>query len=215
MDSTKATARVSAGREGFTLIEMLISVLLALIITGSSLQLASSTFRNTESNKLREEVYRAARFIGMSLERDIQTTGVGIESEIRFGTLSTFNDTLVVIHVPWTPTNAYPYEIFPGPGTNNPLPPGGTCGATCIDLNKDPDGNFDLAPGDIARLQVNAERRIILVTDVVDNGSTVELSFHADTALFHFEAAFANGIQLDSLQLPRAEAPANRLPRRE
>ena len=135
-------------------------------------------------------------FIGMSLERDLQTTGVGIESEIRFGTLSTFSDTLVVLHVPWSPTNAYPYEISSQPGTNNPLDPGGTCGSFCIDFDKDPGGAFDLKPGDIARLQIVSERRIILVTDVVDNGSSVELTFAPDTLLLHFEAAFAGAVQL-------------------
>lgn len=197
MDSTRVAEGVSAHREGFTLVELLVSLVLAVIVTGTSLQLAVSTFRNSEGNRLREEVYRSARFIGMSLERDVQTTGVGIASEIRFGSLSTFNDTLVLIHVPWTPTDAYPYEIFPPAGTNNPLDPGGTCGATCIDLNKAPDGTFSLKPGDIARLQVNAERRLILVTGVEDNGGTVALSFLGDTTLLHFEAAFANGVQLD------------------
>ena len=46
-------------------------------------------------------------------------------------------------------------------------------------------------------MQVNSERRILLVTGVQDNGSTVALSFHPDTMLLHFEAAFANGMQLD------------------
>ena len=90
----------SVDRNGFTRVEMLISLVVSLVVLGASLSFVGSTFRGADGNKLREEVYRSARFIGMSLERDIQTTGVGIESEIRFGTLSTFNDTLVVLHVP-------------------------------------------------------------------------------------------------------------------
>ena len=197
MAFTRMTARVSASREGFTLIELLISVVISVTVMGASLSFAMAAFQGTEGNKLREEVYRSSRFIGMSLERDIQTTGVGIASEIDFGTLKTFNDTLVVLHVPWEPTNAFPYEIDPPGGTNNPLDPGGTCGATCIDLNKAPDGTFDLVPGDIARLQINSERRVILVTDVQDNGTTVALTFSSAPTLLRYEAALSGGVQLD------------------
>jgi prepilin-type N-terminal cleavage/methylation domain-containing protein len=190
-------ARDSVGRRGFTLIELLLSVVLSVVVMGASLSFAVATFRGTEANRLREEVYRNARFIGMSLERDIQTTGVGIASGIRFGTLNTYNDTLVVLHVPWLPTNAFPYEINPPAGVDNPLPPGGTCGATCIDLNKGPANSFDLQPGDIARLQINAERRVILVTDVRDMGNRVQLTFAASPTLLNSEAALSGGVQLD------------------
>ncbi len=197
MGSTRMMARDSVGRRGFTLIELLLSVVLSVVVMGASLSFAVATFRGTEANRLREEVYRNARFIGMSLERDIQTTGVGIASGIRFGTLNTYNDTLVVLHVPWLPTNAFPYEINPPAGVDNPLPPGGTCGATCIDLNKGPANSFDLQPGDIARLQINAERRVILVTDVRDMGNRVQLTFAASPTLLNSEAALSGGVQLD------------------
>ena len=189
--------RVPASREGFTLIELLISTVLAVVVMGASLSFAMAAFRGSEGNTLREEVYRNARFVGMALERDIQTTGVGIVSELRFGTLSTFNDTLIVLHVPWTPTDAYPYEIDPPGGVNNPLNPGGTCGPSCIDLQTDPNNNFDLAPGDLARLQVNSERRLILVTDIRRTGNTVELTFAAADTLLHYESALSGGLLLD------------------
>ena len=195
MAYTKMTARVSACRDGFTLVELLISLVISVVVMSASLSFAIATFRGTEGNKLREEVYRNARFIGMSLERDIQSTGVGIESQIQFGTLSTFGDTVVVLHIPWEPT--YAYGIFPPAGTNNPLDPGGTCGPYCIDLNKDSLGAFDLKPGDIARMQINTERRVILVTAVTDMGSTVELHFAPGTSLLHYESAFADGVLLD------------------
>ncbi len=189
--------RAPAGREGFTIIELLLSTVISVVVMGASLSFALATFRGSEANSLREEVYRNARFIGMSLERDIQSTGVGIASEIRFGTLSTFNDTLVVLHVPWTPTNAFPYQIDPPSGTNNPLDPGGTCGLNCIDLNKDPGGAFDLVVGDLARLQVNSERRVILVTGIVDQGATVALTFSNNATLLHYESALSDGLLLD------------------
>ena len=193
----RAAEPVSVCRQGFTLVELMISLVLSVVLVVAALNFAISTFRGAEGNKLREEVYRSARFIGMSLARDIQTTGVGIESEIRFGTLSTFNDTLVVVYVPWIPTTAYPYEIAPPFGVNNPLDPGGTCGAYCIDLNTAPDGSFELQRGDIARLQINSERRVILVRAVQRMGSTMQLTFAPDTLLLHYEAAFKGGVQLD------------------
>ena len=189
--------RVPASREGFTLIELLISTVLAVVVMGASLSFAMAAFRGSEANTLREEVYRNARFVGMALERDIQTTGVGIVSEIRFGTLSTFNDTLVVLHVPWVPTDAFPYEIDPPDGVNNPLNPGGTCGPNCIDLNPAPGNNFDLVPGDIARLQVNSERRVILITDVNRTGSQYAVTFAAAPTLLHYESALSGGLLLD------------------
>lgn len=189
--------RITPGRGGFTLIELVVVTVLSVVILGASLAFAVSAVQNSEGGALREEVYRNARFIGMSLERDAQTTGIGIASDIRLGTLSTFNDTLVLLHVPWLPTDPYPYEIAPPPGIDNPLPAGGTCGATCINLNKAPDGTFDLVPGDLARLQINAERRVILVTEVVPGGSTVALTFSAADSLLHYESGLAGGVLLD------------------
>ena len=197
MECIRVARRISASREGFTLIELLISVVISVVVMSASLGFALTTFRGSEANSLREEVYRNARFIGMALERDLQTTGVGIASELRFGTLSTFNDTLVVLHVPWEPTDAFPYVIDPPVGTNNPLDPGGTCGPSCINFNTGPGNSFDLVPGDIARLQVNAERRVILVTDVRRTGPTIELTFSAEPTLLHYEAALSDGILLD------------------
>ena len=46
-------------------------------------------------------------------------------------------------------------------------------------------------------MQINAERRIILVTDVQDQGTSVEVTFASDTLLLNLEAAFGGGVQLD------------------
>ena len=198
MAHSETHRRFGVGQGGFTLIELLISLTVGLVLVGASLNLAVSVFRGSEGDKLREEVYRAGRFVGMSLNRDLQTAGVGIESVQTFGTLSTFSDTLVILHVPWEPSLAPAHSINPPFGVNNPLDPGGTCGATCIDLNKDSGGNFDFAVGDLARLQVNAERHLILITGVRDlGGSTFQLQFLPDTTLLHYEAAFQGGLQLD------------------
>ena len=52
-------------------------------------------------------------------------------------------------------------------------------------------------PGDIARLQINAERRVILVTDVRDRDTSVELTFSDAPTLLNYEAALSGGVQLD------------------
>jgi len=197
MAGLRACVGRRGGRGGFTLVEMLISLTIGLIILTASVSFAITTFQGVEGNKLREEIYRSGRFIGMSLNRDIQTAGVGIQSGVDFGTLSTFNDTLVILAVPWDPVMAPAYEINAGIGPN-PLPPGGTCGSLCIDLSKDSDGNFDLAPGDLARLQVNTLRHLLLITGVQDlGGNDFRISFLGDTTLLHHDAAFHVGLLLD------------------
>lgn len=197
MERSSAPGANAGDRRGFTLVELLISLTVGLILVIGSLSFAISTFRGVEGNRLREEVYRNGRFIGMSLERDVQTAGVGIESLIDFGTLNTFNDTLVILAVPWEPRLAPAYSLRPPFGVNNPLDPGGTCGALCIDLNKDAFGNYDLAPGDLARLQVDAERHLLLITGVRDLGSIFQIEFLGGTDLLHYDAAFADGLLLD------------------
>ena len=188
-------------RRGFTLVEMLISLTVGLVLVSASLSFAIQTFRGVEGNKLREEIYRSARFIDMSLQRDVQTAGVGIESEVDWGSVNVFNDTLVVLAVPWDPQLAPAHVIEPPGGTNNPLDPGGTCGATCIDLNKDAGGNYDFAPGDLARLQVNTTRHLLLVTGVRNTTSTTfQIDFLADPTILNYDAAFQGGLQLDRFQ---------------
>lgn len=179
---------------------MLISLTVGLILVSASLTFAISTFRGVEGNKLREEIYRSARFIDMSLHRDIQTAGIGIESELDWGSLNVFNDTIVVLAVPWDPQVAPVHSISPPFGTNNPLDPGGTCGALCLDLLKDPSGNFDFAPGDLARLQVNTERHLLIIDGVRDLGTSFQISFLGDTTLIGYDAAFQGGLLLDRFQ---------------
>lgn len=188
-------------RDGFTLVELLIALTVGLILVLASLTFAISTFQGAEGNKLREEIYRSSRFIGMSLQRDVQRAGVGIESKADFGTLSTFSDTVVILSVPWTPQFASVHDLVPPvpliPPGINPLLPGGTCGLRCLDLAYDAGGGFDLQPGDIARLQVNAERRLLLITGVRDIGTRFQVDFLAGSEILHHAAGLSGGLQLD------------------
>lgn len=187
-------------RAGFTIIELLIALTIGLALVAASLSFAISTFQGAEGNKVREEVYRNSRFISMSLQRDVQAAGVGIESEIDYGTLNTFNDTLVILSVPWEPQLATAYDVVPPAGVNNPLDPGGTCGPLCIDLAYDAGGGFDLEVGDLARLQVNSERRLLLITGVTDVGTRFQIDFLDADSILHHEAAFMDGLLLDRFQ---------------
>ena len=186
------STRAPANR-GFTLIEMLVALPLGLLVLGSAMSFAVMTWRLIQADTLREEVYRNARFVGMSFERDLREAGVGIESTVSFGTLSTWADTIVVMQVP---EDARPYEIAPPAGTDNPLPPGGTCGLQCISLEPIT-GGVDLQARDLARLQVNDERRLIIVQNIVRNGPIFEVTFTNAPKILGFPAGLAGGLRLD------------------
>jgi len=181
---------------GFTLAELLIALVLGVIIVGAMLGFTVASMQNLDRNRTHEEIARGARFLGMSLERDLQETGVALASTVEFGALSVRNDTVLILRVPFEPTEASPHALIPPSGTGNPLPAGGTCGSNCI--NVDTGGNpFDLEPGDIARLQVNDTRHILLVQSVSISGSDAAVTFAADSTLLGFPAGLARGLQLD------------------
>ncbi len=150
---------------GFTLIELMISVTIAVLVLMAATSLGISTWRTFGANEIRENVHRSARFVALSLERDFQGTGVGMESTPSFGTLAVWGDTIIILRVPFEPNETSAYVIDPPAGTANPLPSGGTCGPRCIDFKKD-NGAWDLKAGDLARLQVNDKRHLILIESV-------------------------------------------------
>jgi hypothetical protein len=149
-----------------------------------------------EGNELRDAVHRNGRYVAMSLERDLQSTGVGIASTPSFGTLSVSGDTIVILSIPHDPLEAPPHDLDPPAGVNNPLDPGGTCGSQCLDLLK-VNGTFDLQAGDLARLQVKDTRRLVLVQSVQDAGPDFQLWFTAHPELVHHEAGLSGGLLLD------------------
>lgn len=185
-------------RDGFTMIELLISTLVGLIVLGGSLAFAQTTWRDVETNSIREDTYRDARFISMALERDFAYTGVGISSTVDFGSLMVSGDTIMILGVPYTPTEAYAHPLNVAPTGTNPLPPGGTCGARCIDLRLEPDSTTDITVGDLVRLQVNGVRRLLLVEDMgaaSDTSFTLDWANHSD--LMHLPAGLSGGLRLD------------------
>jgi hypothetical protein len=176
------------------MIELVIALVMGVIVLSAALSFGVSTWRTMEGNSIREEVYRNGRFVGMSLERDMQTVGVGIASTVSFGTIAVWGDTIVILSVPFEPEQAPPADLVPPVGTDNPLPPGGTCGTYCINLDKAK--GFSLEAGDLARLQVNDERRLILVTSVKP-GPNWTVEFGAHTSLVRFVAGLTGDLLLD------------------
>jgi prepilin-type N-terminal cleavage/methylation domain-containing protein len=186
-------------RRGFTLVEMLIAMLLGVVVLSAATGFALQTWQTRRGSGIRDVVDRNGRYIGMTISRDVQDAGVGIESTPVWGTLTTFGDTVAVLSVPYTDRD--PAEVYriapPPPDTVNPLPYGGTCGTRCIDFFKQ-SGTFDLRAGDLARLQVNGERRLILITGVANaSPTTFRVTFSAAQRLVGYPAGISDSLLLD------------------
>lgn len=182
---------------GFTLIEMMLALIVGLVVVSAAMSSAVTTFQTVRGTALREGVNRNARFVAMSLERDFMSTGVGITSTTSSGALAVWGDTTVVLRVPYTPTLAPPYDIVPDTASL-PAVGQGTCGSRCLDLAKAA-GAFDLAVGDLARLQIQSERRLVLITNVNDPGGpndTVQVQFANLDTLIRYPSG------LSGLQIP-------------
>ncbi|MCU0636265.1 MAG: prepilin-type N-terminal cleavage/methylation domain-containing protein [Gemmatimonadaceae bacterium] len=186
-------------RRGFTLVEMLIAMLLGVVVLSAATGFALQTWQTRRGSGIRDVVDRNGRYIGMTVARDVQDAGVGIESTPAWGTLTTFGDTVAVLSVPYTGTD--PAEVYriapPPPDTVNPLPYGGTCGMYCIDFFKE-DNAYDIRAGDLARLQVNGERRLIVVTAVTNaSPTTFRVTFAPATRLVGYRAGISDSLLLD------------------
>ena len=95
-------------------------------------------------------------------------------SKQEFGSVATRGDTVLAISVPFLPNQAEVYNMVAPTDRTDPLPPGGTCGETCIDI-VDPNAlPLRIRVGDVALLQVQSERRSIVVTSVTSGGVGVK-----------------------------------------
>ena len=202
VSTTIRTNQIHAERRGFTLVELLMAMTLGLLVLGIAVTFLMTQLRTLEGSAIREDVTRNGRYISVALRRDVQKAGILIESTSNFGTVAAWSgtngDTLVVLRVPHLPAAAPPHNIDPPSGTNNPLPAGGTCGQQCIDVVKNSGEPFELEVGDLARLQVGASRRLILVEDITQNNDTsVAVSWTAADTLLRREAGLSGGLLLD------------------
>ncbi len=184
-------------RAGFTLIELLISMVLGVIILAVSANFATATLRSSRGIDMRDGLNRDARFVGLAVSRDIQDAGVGFESTQVFGSVASRGDTVVAISVPFMPNQAETYAMVVPADTTDPLPSGGTCGATCIDVVDPNTVPFQLNPGDVALLQVQNERRLIVLTAVATPSAGVRrLTFSNADTLFVFPAGLTGDLRL-------------------
>lgn len=157
-------------RAGFTLAELLISMTVALVVITSATAFSVSSWKTRRGWTVREGVDRGARFVGLSLARDAQEAGISMESTPTFASLGTFGDTLSILSVPFEPTESPVYSIYDDGDTLPTYPPGGNCGATCIEFLI-PSGSLALSAGNLARLQVGTTRRLLLLQSVANQGN--------------------------------------------
>ncbi len=196
--------RLAGGRarRGFTFVELMVALTLGVVIVSAAIGYLLRELRTLTGSDLRLALSRNGRYVSVSLRHDLHKAGIGVKSTTTFGTLDTWagnwGDTLVVLYVPYLPEPAPPHALFPAPGPGNPLPPGGTCGARCLDLKKDPVKALELEVGDLARLEVPGERRLIIVEDlVVTSDTTFQLRFTDATTILRQPAALSGGLLLD------------------
>ncbi len=184
-------------RRGFTIVELLISLIMALVILSSATAFAVQSWESRRGWTLREGVDRNARFIGIAISRDAAEAGIDIESTPVFGSLGTFADTVSILSVPYDPLVAPTYRFDAMDNdTINPLPPGGNCGTYCLTFLKE-DGAFDLEPGDLARLQVGGERRLLVINGANDLGTHFSITFLPVDRILGRAAGLSDSLRID------------------
>jgi hypothetical protein len=184
----KAPARRSEA--GFSLVEVLVASIVGVVVLASSTSLAISSWRGLAGVQLKDGIERNARFIGTAIHRDLQEAGVDLESLPAFGSVYVSGDTLSILRVPYEPAEAPPYTLS---AANLPT---GVCGATCVEIQT---GGVapSLAVGDLARLQANNQRRLILLTAVSPVGGGYQIQFTAADTLLGRPAGI-NGLVINA-----------------
>src|SRR5574338_79539 len=112
-----------ARRNGFTLIELMIAIVVGVLVLSSATSLALTTFRSMSGLQMRDGIDRNARFVGLTFQRDLAETGVDLES------LAVWNDSISILRVPYAPG---PSAVWPLSVANPPN--NGQCGLTCVEI---------------------------------------------------------------------------------
>lgn len=194
----QAQAAIPAARRGFTLIELLVSMVLGVVILAVSANFATATLRSSRGNDLRDGLNRDARFVGMSISRDVQDGGIAIESSQQFGSVATRGDTVAALSTPYLPNEAEIYSMVIPIDTASLLPLGeGNCGVRCIDVTDPNVVPFQLRTGDVAMLQVQNVQRLIVLTSVTTPAAgRRRLIFSSVDSLFVWPAGLTGGLRL-------------------
>jgi hypothetical protein len=154
------------------MIELIVAMMIGLVVLATATSYVGTTDRNISASAAREDYARKARFVGLSLRRDLGEAGVGIMSRPTFGTVAVFNDTVTVLKVPFDPHQEQPYNLATDPplsvvSSNAPA----NCGNSCMRLRRLASGAaLTLAPGMVARIQAGSDRRLVLVSAVASPG---------------------------------------------
>ncbi|HEY7481799.1 MAG TPA: prepilin-type N-terminal cleavage/methylation domain-containing protein [Gemmatimonadales bacterium] len=189
------------GRRGFTLVELLLAMIAGIVVLGASTSLVLGSMRGMRGTELRDGIERRARFTGIALQRDVQLTGVAIDSRPTFGTIGTFADTLVMLRAPFlSPVPGDPEEpaISYARTALLPLASGvGNCGAFCLEVTRQAGETFQINPGQLAYVELNSNvRRLIRVTAVAFPGATRARITFANTARILGHSAGVVGVDL-------------------
>ncbi len=102
----------------------------------------------------------------------------------------TNGDTLILLYVPYQPEPAPLHPV--DPTESQPSNAGeGTCGTRCIEVLYDPTKPQELLSGDLARMEVEGVRRLILVNDLRIDGPEWEVEWTEADSLLHQPAGLA------------------------
>jgi prepilin-type N-terminal cleavage/methylation domain-containing protein len=175
-------------RGGFTLLELILALTIGLVVLTTATAVAASTWQSVRGVGIRDNVTRNSRYIGVTLQRDIQETGVDLASSVDFGSLAVWNDTVAILRVAYEPT---PPGEYPLSAVNFPT---GVCGATCVDIETGGPAP-QLGVGDLARIQVSNVRRLIYVTAVSQVNGVYRIQF-ADTPTLLSHAGGIGGLAI-------------------
>lgn len=173
---------------GYTLIELMIAIVVGVLVLSSATSLALTTFRSMSGLQMRDGIDRNARFVGLTLQRDLAETGVDLPSLADFGALAVWNDSIAILRVPYNPTAAPSYSLSTANVAN------AQCGLTCVEIATG-GASPALAPGDVARLQLNQQRRLILVSAVTATGNNAyRISFAGLGTVIHHPSGMLAGL---------------------
>lgn len=173
---------------GYTLIELMIAIVVGVLVLSSATSLALTTFRSMSGLQMRDGIDRNARFLGLTLQRDLAETGVDLQSLADFGALAVWNDSVAILQVPYEPAAAPSYGLSTANFTN------GQCGSTCIEIST---GGTppNLVIGDLARLQLNQQRRLILINGMSPTANNAyRISFANLATVIHHPSGMLAGL---------------------
>lgn len=173
---------------GYTLIELMIAIVIGVLVLSSATSLALTTFRSMSGLQMRDGIDRNARFMGLTLQRDLAETGVDLPSLADFGALAVWNDSVAILRVPYDPTAAPSYALSTANIAN------AQCGLTCVEIQTG--GTVPaLAVGDVARLQLNQQRRLILISAIAPAGTNAyRISFAGLGTVIHHPSGMLTGL---------------------